>query len=622
MSTQKEFTPFTGMCPLYPELGEHCSSFLTVDGTERKLSWEKQEDGGYKAITPYGVFSLELHPFASGVKILSRWERNRQILPEKVCFSPLVFRDCKTDHVFFCGEKMGRCLSAVFPLAKERVFEGRYYSSLTRAGVSFLLHTPLDQRYDNVFRGKGSGLLLEEWRTDFEFLHNDLPAEVEFDPVTFQWGSGVEILEEYAQSNAGTAKDFSVPPPCGWNSWDYYRWTVTEEEVLKNASFIASDPVLKQHVKRIIMDDGWQYCYGEWEPNPNFPSGMKILAEKIRSLGFEPGLWLAPSIVEPHSRIAQLDYEMLSLSEGGQPCLSYKCMERRGFLLDPTVEKSRLFLTELFDRYASMGYRYFKLDFLASTMTAKRFHDRNIPRCRILPLLMDAIDRGIKDRAEILGCNYPFYTGNRFVRAVRVGGDIHSRWDSIKHNTLSVAGLFWANKRLWINDPDFAVCRNPETSSDPDLQRLKACYVDCRSEDPFKEAHEYVLANATFQEQLVLLSLVLITGGAVTLSDNMPLLNEKGLFLARKVVSALSGYGTKPRDLFERELPAYWTQKLPGGGGRVLVINWSDETSAIPVDWQKMAPGVRRIRDFWTEETQKCEEEVTLAPHSCKLWEY
>ena len=95
MSTQKEFTPFTGMCPLYPELGEHCSSFLTVDGTERKLSWEKQEDGGYKAITPYGVFSLELHPFASGVKILSRWERNRQILPEKVCFSPLVFRDCK-----------------------------------------------------------------------------------------------------------------------------------------------------------------------------------------------------------------------------------------------------------------------------------------------------------------------------------------------------------------------------------------------------------------------------------------------------------------------------------------------------------------------------------------------
>ena len=622
MNVQKKISPFQGMCPPDPEWGKNTSSFLTVDGTELELLWEKAGDGMFKSSTPYGMFFLELHPFTGGMKITSCWERNNRISPERVCFSPLVFWNCKTDHAFFCGEKMGRCLAEEFPLARECSFEGRYYSTLTRNGVSFLLTTPLNQRYDNLFRGKGAGAFMTEWRVDFELLHNDLPAKVEFDPVTFRWGSGVEILEEYANNNAETTQEFSTKEPCGWNSWDYYRWTVTEEEVLKNASFIASDPVLKQYVQRIIIDDGWQYCYGEWEPNPNFPSGMKVLAEKIRAMGFVPGLWLAPSIVEPHSRIAQWDYDMLSLSEGGQPCLSYKCMERRGFLLDPTVEKSRLFLTELFDRYASMGYGYFKLDFLTSTMSAKRFHDRNIPRCRILPLLMDAICRGVKGRAEILGCNYPFYTGKCFVRAVRVGGDIHSRWDSIKHNTLSVAGLFWANKRLWINDPDFAVCRNPETSSDPDLQRLKACYVDCRSEDPFREDYEYVLANATYKEQETLLSLVLITGGAVNLSDNMPLLNEKGLFLARKVVSALSGYGTKPWDLFERKLPMYWTQKLPGGGGRVLVINWSDETSVIPVNWQKMAPGVRRIRDFWTEETQKCEEEVTLAPHSCKLWEY
>ena len=115
---------------------------------------------------------------------------------------------------------------------------------------------------------------------------------------------------------------------------------------------------------------------------------MKKLAERIRKLGFKPGLWFAPSIVEPHSRIAQLDYDMLACSEGGQPCLGYKCMERRGFLLDPTVPKSQNFLTELFDRYAGMGYEYFKLDFLASTMTAKRFHDRSVPRSRILRILI------------------------------------------------------------------------------------------------------------------------------------------------------------------------------------------------------------------------------------------
>ena len=50
---------------------------------------------------------------------------------------------------------------------------------------------------------------------------------------------------------------------------------------MKNAEFIANDPVLKQHVKRIIVDDGWQYCYGEWEANSLFPQGMKWLAGKI-----------------------------------------------------------------------------------------------------------------------------------------------------------------------------------------------------------------------------------------------------------------------------------------------------------------------------------------------------
>ena len=134
----------------------------------------------------------------------------------------------------------------------------------------------------------------------------------------------------------------------GWNSWDYYRWTITEEEVLKNAEFIAKDPVLSRHVKRIIVDDGWQYCYGEWEANSYFPSGMEYLAKELTKMGFEPGLWFAPAIAEPHSRIAQLDYDMLARSAGGQPCLAYECMRRFGFVLDPTVKKTEEFINREF----------------------------------------------------------------------------------------------------------------------------------------------------------------------------------------------------------------------------------------------------------------------------------
>ena len=151
---------------------------------------------------------------------------------------------------------------------------------------------------------------------------------------------------------------------------------------------------------------------------------------------------------------------------------------------------------------------------------------------------MGAVCKGVAGRAEILGCNYHFYNGNSFVDSVRVGGDIHSHWQSIKANTVSVAGMFWANKKLWINDPDFSLCRGLETSNDPDLQRLKACLVYCAPHDGYNKGLEFNLASTRFEEQKVLLSLDLMAGGAVNLSDKMSLLNEKGIELARKIVAA------------------------------------------------------------------------------------
>ena len=613
-------SPFAGIKIGWLELDTACRPEISCDGKKLDPIWKKDAENRFSAELDFGILNLEIISSPDGIRICSSLDLSGT-LPECVVFTPLLIPECKADHVFFCGEKMGRCLTAEFPVKESRTLEGRYYSALSRGGETVIMTAPLAQRYDNYFRGSADGGKLTGWRIDFELLHLDPPKHIEFDPVTVQCGNGLEILEQYGEDNAEVKRDFSKPPEYGWNSWDYYRWTITEEEVMKNAEFIAADPVLKQYVKRIIVDDGWQYCYGEWEANPLFPGGMKKLADNLHKLGFKPGLWLAPSIVEPHCRIAQWDYDMLACSEGGQPCLGYRCMERYGFLLDPTVKKTQDFLTKLFDRYAGMGYEYFKLDFLASTMAAKRFHDRSVPRCRILRLLMDAVCRGVAGRAELLGCNYHFYNGNAPVGSVRVGGDIHSRWDSICHNTVSVAGMFWANKRLWINDPDFALCRSLDTSKDPDLQRLDPGLVYCRPDDSFNPGNNYVLASTRLNEQQVLLSLVLMTGGAVNLSDNMPRLNEQGLELARKTVAAESGYACRPLDMFEHRLPVYWTQKLKKGG-RALVINWTDQAQEIPLDWNQLAPGISEVRDFWNGKTEKCSDCIALEPHSCRLWEF
>lgn len=131
-----------------------------------------------------------------------------------------------------------------------------------------------------------------------------------------------------------------------------------------------------------------------------------------------------------------------------------------------------------------------------------------------------------------------------------------------------------------------------------------------------KELYECMCEGSTPK-----LSLVLITGGAVNLSDNMLLLDEHGLDLARKTVSAESGYACRPLDMFEHELPVYWTQKLKKGG-RALVINWTDRTQELLLDWKKLAPGVSELRNFWNGKIEKCSDRIALTPHSCKLWEF
>ena len=195
-----------------------------------------------------------------------------------------------------------------------------------------------------------------------------------------------------------------------------------------------------------------------------------------------------------------------------------------------------------------------------------------------------------------------------------------THWKSIKTNTASVAGLFWGNKRLWINDPDFSLCRGVESSDDPDLHRLKPILVYCKPDDKFNPVMDYNLASTRLEEQKVLLSLDLMAGGAINLSDKIPVLNAAGMELARKVVAAESGFAGRPLDFFENALPCRWHQRL-AKGGRLLVINWEDTPQELSVDWS-IAGNVTQVRDFWNDTVENAPDKVLLAPHSCKLWEY
>ena len=527
----------------------------------------------------------------------------------------------KAEHLLSQGIKMGEC--AAIPLKKgvDKDFSGAMQFLLTRRGEQLRLSYPLRCAFMPFFSGTARAGGIRNFKSGGVIKHYS-PRKIKLEPLTLRTGDGFALMREYASENAAGAekKNFSELAAPGWNSWDYYRWTITEDEVLENAEFIAADPVLSKHVRKIIVDDGWQYAYGEWEANSLFPHGMKALADRITKLGFEPGLWVAPLIVEPHARIAQLDPDMLAKAENGCPALCWSCMKRNGFILDPTVERSQRFITEMFERFVSWGYRYFKLDFLGGVLNARQFTDRSVPRGKLMDLAVGTARKAVAGRARLLGCNYLFCGGPGPVDSVRVGSDIHARWDSIRHNTPSIAARFWSNKTLWVNDPDFALCRGFDTSDDPDLTRLRPCMVYIAPENMQKDdPGMFKLVDMCRPQAEVLLSIVIAAGGAVNLSDKMTRLNESGLDLARRTVSAESGEAAIPLDLFSTELPKYWVQKA-GNAHRVLLINWEDAPAELVLDLDQAGVSGRKAYNFWNDRPVKITNgkiRAQLAGRSC-----
>ena len=600
------------------------------------LKWEPvrqtKRECVYGAKNRHGAWELRLRKGENDVEVFLDCKLSRKV--SSALLTPVCFQDFPADHILVHGRAMGGCESHLLTKKGELSLKSEFLMAITQNGRTLQLAHPLKQGDISSLSCATLGGTVKGLSAFTSFEPCDR-KRLQADPVSISTASdGHRLMVEWAEAQVrdretGDRKLSDVPQECGWNSWDYYRWTITEDEVFKNAELIAADPVLSKHVKRIIIDDGWQYCYGEWEPNSLFPSGMESLAKRLKRMGFTPGLWFAPTIAEPHSRIAQLHPEMLTPGPAGVPCLAYSCMERKGFILDPTHPQVSAWWKELFRRYADYGYRYFKLDFLSSTVKARRFHKKGTRPGELMRHIVEPIREAVGPESRILGCNFSFETAKGLADDVRVASDIHASWDYVKRNIIAIGARFWAHRRLWINDPDFAVCRGEETSNDPNLHQLKPLLpyvlpgVTNRELAPGLDALDS-LVDLTAREAETWLSMVIISGGSVNLSDNLPRLNEVGLQLLRKTVSAEKGNAGVPLDLFRSELPEYWVQKVRPGLHRVLLVNWRDRRAVLKLDLKTLNLPCQNLKNFWTDASVPLKGgrlETELPPHTCLLAE-
>ena len=149
--------------------------------------------------------------------------------------------------------------------------------------------------------------------------------------------------------------------PVLYNSWEATTFAVDEP-----GQRALAEKAAKLGVELFVMDDGWfgkrnndHAGLGDWTVNPQkFPNGLEPLANYVKSLGMDFGLWVEPEMVNPDSDLyrAHPDWAMHS---GDRP----RSELRNQLVLNLARDDVRDYIFGVLDKLATQyPIRYFKWD--------------------------------------------------------------------------------------------------------------------------------------------------------------------------------------------------------------------------------------------------------------------
>lgn len=389
-------------------------------------------------------------------------------------------------------------------------------------------------------------------------------------------------------------------PPSGWCSWYYYYNRITAEEVKRNADWIAQN--LKDYGARYVqIDDGWQGngargSARDWELiNTNhFPDGMASIAKYIKSLGLEPGLWIAPHGQSSDAVVRAKPGVFLLKPDGTTASDTW---EGR-YLVDPTSPASETYLADLFKRLSGWGYDYFKID--GQPIVVDEYGSKSTfmkspseDAAGLYRKTLTAIRNAIGPDRYLLGCWGIPLEGAGFMNGSRTGGDVVLGWGGFQVALRPTLRFYYLHNIVWYSDPDALLVRSP----------------------------------LTLDQARVWATLEGLTGQALMSSDRLPDLGDDRVELLRRVYPATD---IRPLDLFPTDqYKRIWDLKVNHLGRQydvVGVFNFEDEKAdQVYLNWSELGlPAGKPVHvfDFWNQEYLGAWPEgmaVPTAPTSCRV---
>ena len=142
-------------------------------------------------------------------------------------------------------------------------------------------------------------------------------GELTLDPVIIMAERNPNRLLDAYFSTISSDTDLPEELPTGWCSWYYYYTRVKQQDIVENIETAAGRGVNWTY---FVLDDGYQTAVGDWlSINEKFSGGLKAIAEKAKTAGFVPGIWMAPFFALAKSKLFKEHPDWFLKDEKGKP---------------------------------------------------------------------------------------------------------------------------------------------------------------------------------------------------------------------------------------------------------------------------------------------------------------
>lgn len=437
-----------------------------------------------------------------------------------------------------------------------------------------------------------------------------------------------------SSASATPVAGLALRPPMGWNSWNCFGVTVTEEQVRQNAEYMERH--LKDHGwEYVVVDLGWYLPptlntetfkvenpaqnmdeFGRLIPDPvKFPSaangqGFKPLADWVHAKGLKFGIHIMRGLPwqadQQKTLIKGTDVSCAAISNPLDTCKWYDGM----YGVNVAAKGGQEYYNSLIELYTSWGVDYIKADDMSFPYHAGE-----------IAALHNAIEKH----------------GGKIVLSLSPGAAPIDQVNHLKQNAnlWRISPDFWDHWKFLLKQ--FEYCRQwaPHISPGhwPDADMLPLGKLRVTGPDDYvadnmglsmKEiTNEY--SRFTTDEKYTLMTLWSIFRSPLMMGGHLPETDSLTLeLLTNKEVLELNQESSDNRELRASGGEVVWVAKGTKGQTYVALFNTNDrDARTIRVTFEELGIAEPKlVRDLWTGAQTKADKsiEASVNPHGAMLF--